>query len=245
MNYTLSQLIIMPLMFVAVLLTSLVLGKLLKNKPEKIRRIPVVVVTTFLLLFEVVKQMYNIVNNSWTTWALPLHFCSALMIWYAIASYSKEGSFARELGYATSFAGSLLMTICFYFYPTGIFGNACDNPFSSFSTFHSFTFHFLAISIWMLILTLKLYTPSKKAIWGSVVAYSIYMGATIALAYLFNTNYANALYSNLSVLENIRVTYGQVPYLLILAIFCLVSVWGILSIFRAIVNRKAKKVAKN
>ncbi len=236
-SYTSSQMIVMPIMLVTILGISLLIGRLLRGKSDKIRHIPIVIVASLLLALEVIKQTYLIVNHKWSYWSIPVHFCSALMLWYAIAAYSKEGSTLRQVGYGTSFAGSLLMNILFYIGPSSIFGNACDNPIANFNTFHTFTFHFVAISMWMLILTLDLYRPTKRNYIYSIISFALYFCVIIACAYIFDTNYTNALHSNIPFMEQFRLFAGQFWYTVVSFVAGLSAIAGILALYWVIYNK--------
>jgi len=214
-NYTKAEIITIPIMYALIFSICILLWFLLKNKKQEIQRIPIIVITSTLLVLEVIKQTLSIATGTWTKWAIPLHYCSALMIWFALASFSKNETL-RQVGYATSFVGSLVLTILFVFDPTSVIGDACKNIFASFDTFHTFIFHFLAMSIWLLILLFKFYKPTHKNILFSLLAFLIYFVVTTICAYALDVNFVNVLYNSIPFLEQLRINCGQVFYTIIM-----------------------------
>ena len=147
MEYTKAELIILPIAFLSMLGIALFLRRLLLNKPEKIQKIPFIIIAILMLVGEFAKQIRGIIVG-YNLWWLPLHFCSAFFLWFSLAEFTK-GEFARRMR-SVAFLATLCLFVAMYFNPRSIIGNACENIFSSFLSAHTFFFHHLAIFYFLL-----------------------------------------------------------------------------------------------
>ncbi|MBQ7307364.1 MAG: YwaF family protein [Clostridia bacterium] len=224
-NYTASQKIVMPLALLFIILLGFILNFLLKNKSDKIKNIPLTTIAVLLVVLEIIKQVYHISRNTWSTWHIPIHFCSSFIFWLPFAQFSKGK--IKDLAQGCALCAGILMTIVFYSDPTSIFGNACDNPFASFSTFHTFVFHFLAVAYWIWLAIFNLYSARLEHTYKIGCIFGIYYLVIIGSAYLFNTNYTNVLYSVNASMETFRLKIGQVPFLIILFIAAFLGIMAI------------------
>ena len=242
-NYTTSQKIVMPSMLVLIIVLGLLLNFLLKNKSDKIKNLPLTIIAVLIVVLEIIKQIYHIKNGSWSTWLIPIHFCSSFIFWLPFAQFSKGKT--KDLAYACAMSAGMLMTIVFYADPTSIFGNACDNPFASFSTFHTFIFHFLAVAYWIWLFIFGLYKPEKNHIYKVGIIFGIYYLVIIASAYIFNTNYTNVLYSVNEGMQEIRLKIGTPLYLIslfVLAVFGIMFVCFLLGYIQNKLQYKSKRM---
>ena len=224
-NYTASQKIVMPLMLVIIIVLGILLNFLLKNKSDKIKNLPLTFIAITLVVLEIIKQVYHIKRGTWTTWHIPIHFCSSFIFWLPFAQFSNGK--IKDLAYACAMSAGVLMTFIFYLDPTSIFGNACDNPLASFPTFHTFTFHFLAVAYWIWLWIFKLYSPNKNHIYKVGFIFGIYYLVIIASAYLLNTNYTNVLYSVNEGMQAIRLKIGTPLFLILLFTLAVLGIMAI------------------
>ena len=241
MNYTEAEKIVMPIALIAIIIIGFILRIFLKNKSDKIKNIPLTAIIVVMLVLELVKQIRLIANGAWTYWNIPIHFCSSFMIWFSVAQFGRGR--VKEIGQACSLSSGILMTIMFYIYPSSIIGNACANPFANFSTFHTFTFHFLAICYWVWLVMLNLYKPNKNDLWICAIVYFVYYIILTAMAYIFNTNFSNALQSNINFMEQFRLTCGQIPYTIVMFLFGIGAIVAILAIYMGLQLCASKKSA--
>lgn len=216
-KWTKEEVIVLPIALVIMIALSVLLGCLLKNKSEKIRIIPLQAIAIILLVLEVIKQIYHIANKTYSTWQIPLHFCSTFLIWLPMATLARGK--VQQIGKTMSFSFGSLLLISFYIMPSGIIGNSCQNIFANFDMFHTFTYHHLVLLFFFLMIALNIYRPQKSDLKYYSIAFSIYAVSTIVLGHLLNTNYCNILHSNIQILENIRQTAGQLVYTIILIVF--------------------------
>ena len=156
-QYSSAESFWLPIMLVIIIVVCLCLGLILKNKPEKIKRIPLIIIAIILLILEVVKQLYNAFNGSYSTWIIPLHFCSMFVFLIPLAEFFNGK--IRDMSQALAFTCSFMFVALFYFQPSGVLGNATSNVFGSFNSFHTFVYHHLIILYFGLTISLNLYKP--------------------------------------------------------------------------------------
>ncbi len=217
-NYSISQRTIMPIALLVMILISIGLRFLLKNKSDNVKNIPLTVIAFMLLGLEIGKQVYYIFFVEYITYALPFHFCT-LVIFVIIFTQifgKKLNAFFKPIAF--SFSG--LVTFMLYIAPTSLIGNSLDNLFLNYYTFHTFAFHHLVVLYFILTICLGTYSPKLtdcvKNV-GGIIFYGLY---AVPIAFKLNTNYVNILKSTIGFLENFRLTYGQFVYDAIWFLFC-------------------------
>lgn len=199
----------LPLAMLVIIILTIVLTLFLKNKPQKIRNIPFIVIAGAMLIMEVVKQILAI-RSTYSYWSIPLHFCSLFMLWFSLAAFGKGK--LQKIGFTLSVVSGYLFLVTFYVNPHSIIGYSTDNILASFSSFHTFTYHHLIILFTFLSITLKQFNPQFNQIKWTSLAYTIYFIIAVAMAHALQTNYVNLLENNISILQHINVTYGVVVY---------------------------------
>ena len=241
--WTKDEMIVLPIMLVSILIISALLGYLLRNKSEKVRNIPLIVIASVILVLEVIKQIRAGVTGEYTTWTIPLHFCSFFMVWYPLAQFTKGK--LKQVGMACSFSTSAMMFLLFYFNPSSIIGDSSGAVFESFSNFHTFTFHHLVLLYLFCFIALRVYKPQKSDfLWGSL-AFLGWAILALSMAYALNTNYTNILHSNIPFMETLRLNCGQVLYTIVMFTFGLGAFNLILLLYRITYNAIVKKKTKN
>ena len=86
--WTESQNEILPIAFTIVIIVSIIVGILLKNKSQKIKNLPFVIITIILLIAEVIKQI-RAIDIGYNLWSIPLHYCSMFLLWFSLASFGR------------------------------------------------------------------------------------------------------------------------------------------------------------
>lgn len=208
-SWSSSQIVVLPLVLIIVIALAVITSYLTRNKSELVKRIPLIVIASVMLILEVVKQIYNMVIG-YNFWTLPFHFCSLFLYFYPLASFFK-GKVA-EFGKTMSYVCGTLFLMLFYIDPTSIIGNSCDEIFATFSSFHTFTYHHLIILFYLILLISKLYHPTKWSFLYGAIGIAIYGIVAVPLAHILNVNFCNILHNSIPILENIRLLHGQVLY---------------------------------
>lgn len=238
MNYTKDEFLVLGISLAVMILSAIFLGVLLKNKSEKIKQIPFIVITILIIALELIKQIRAIING-YDMWTFPMHFCSTYFVWFALANFTK-GKFKKAMQ-TVAIMSSFYLFALFYFNPVSIIGDACKNIFYSFSTFHTFIFHHLVLYYFILSVALKQIKLEKSHIYYWLVSMLIYYCLANVFAHSFNVNYMNILTSNIGFMENLRLSIGQVGYDIILGLLTIGAGAVIIALLLLITRKKGEK----
>ena len=145
---------VLPATLLIIILISLFLHAILKNKSDRIKEIPLIVITCILLVLEVIKQVREF-KSGYDYWAIPLHFCSLFLYFYPLAVFAKGK--IKDFGKTMSLVCSSLMFIMFYINPDSIIGRGTTANFlTSYGLFHTFMYHHLVVLFLVLSIMLNL-----------------------------------------------------------------------------------------
>jgi hypothetical protein len=213
-NWSESDKIVLPISLAVILAISVILSLLLRGKDEKIKKIPFIVITTIILVLEIIKQTKNIIEG-YDLWSIPLHFCSLFIYFFPIACFAK-GKF-QEFGKTMSLVCSAWLIALFYINPGSIIGGGTtQNIFASFSRFHTFFYHHLAMLYFFCAVGLKFYEIKKSSFLYVAIGFTIYVLIAVPMAHILNVNFCNILTSNIPFMENFRLQFGQVLYTILM-----------------------------
>ena len=214
MGWSKSDAIVLPLTLLAIVGATIFLWFLLYQKEDKLKKIPLIIITLTMLILEVIKQIKAIVEG-YDFWTIPLHFCSLFLYFFPIAVFAK-GKF-QEFGKAMSLVCSAWLFCLFYFNPDSIISTrTTDNVFSSFSTFHTFFYHHLAIAFLFISVALGFYKINYKSLIYVLIGFTLYMAVVVPVTHLTQTNFCNMLFSNIPFMENLRQSVGQIIYTIVM-----------------------------
>jgi hypothetical protein len=215
---------IVPAVIIMILIT-IVLSKVLGNKPHHIRMIPFQILAVILLLSEIIKQVLSIING-YDLYHIPLHVCSLFIFFIPLtAFYNKKGSEVINL-----FTCTICVSIALFMliYPNIIYSKEnITNFFNNYFDFHTVFFHNLILFEFILIIGLNLYsTKGKKYLKHVVIASIIYSSIAALMAQILKTNFSNFYSCNIEVVNNLVLSVkesignilGQALYVLILLI---------------------------
>lgn len=207
--------IVLPITLLLMLAITILLWLTLRNKEEKYRQIPLAVITITMLVLEVIKQIYYAVSGQYTTWIIPLHFCSLFLYFFPLAVFAKGKT--KQFGKVMSVVTTFWLLISFYFSPGTIIGvDTTKNIFANFHSFHSFIYHHLALLFLFVSVALKYYKITYKDFAYVAIGITIYGTIAVPVAHLTNTNWCNLIKSNITMLENFRLQFGDIPYTFLL-----------------------------
>ncbi len=221
-----SDILVLPIALLTIILITTLLWFVLHNKTEKIRKIPLIVITCLMLLLELIKQIKAIVDG-YDYYTLPLHFCSLFIYFFPLSVFAKGK--LQQFGKTMSFVCSLWLFLLFYVNPDSIIGNATQNLFASFGTFHTFFYHHLAMLYLPVGLSLKLLNLYKESLIHVLIGLMLYAIIAVPVAHLTGANYCNILVSNIGFMESLRQNAGQIIYTAILFMIGLMG--GMLACF--------------
>ena len=213
-SYGYLERIVLPFTLIFMIASAFAIFICLKDKDEKTKSIPLAIITVNILLLEIIKQVRAIATG-YDWWTFPMHFCSLFIYILPIATFAKGK--LKNFGQTTALVCCILLTICFYFSPKSIIGSSSlPTYFTSWDSFHTVTFHHLAIFYGFVTIALNMPKIDKKSYLYVLIAITVYAAVAIPLANLTNTNYCNLLHTDIAILEKLRINFGQVIYLLTL-----------------------------
>jgi len=229
---------ILPLTLGVIVIISLVLCLWLRRKSEKVKNIPLIVITLTMLILEVIKQV-RAFKEGYTTWTIPLHFCSLFLYFYPLATLTKGK--VKEFGITMAFVSSCLMTALFYFNPSSIISESASDVFGSFSNFHTFTYHHLVMLFLLTGLMLNMFNVSKKSFIHILIGFTVYGLVAVPLAHILSTNYCNILTSNIPFMETLRINAGQIIYTSVMFLFAISASFVLVLVKLGITKLKRRK----
>ncbi|MGD9900918.1 MAG: hypothetical protein AB7S44_00020 [Spirochaetales bacterium] len=211
--WTESQNEVFPLAFGIIIVVAIALGLLLKNKSEKIKNIPLLIITVLIIVAEIVKQV-RAIEAGYGFWSIPLHYCSTFLIWFSMATFFKGK--VKDAGQKISLLTGLAFLVGFIIGPSTIIGNATSNltwSWSNFGNLHTFYYHFAVVLFVALQIAFKHPFPTIKDLKRIGIPFFSWMIVSAIVANLLNVNFSNLLYSNIGFMDSIRINYGYPIYL--------------------------------
>lgn len=230
---------VLPLTLGIILIVSLVLCLLFRKKSEKIKNIPLATITIIMLVMEVIKQVMAF-SEGYSTWTIPLHFCSLFLYFYPLATLTKGK--IKDFGVTMAFVSSALMSALFYFNPSSIISASAGDVFGSFGNFHTFTYHHLVILFLFTGLLLNMFKVSKKSFIHVLIGFTVYGLIAIPMAHILDTNYCNILTSNIGFMEALRLSVGQIIYTIVMFLFAISASFVLLLVKLGITKLNNKKI---
>ena len=185
---------------------SVLIAKLLSGCKRKIKYIPLQVISTLLLVLEVIKQINAASQDgSYDLFALPFHYCSLFIYLLPLHSF-YHGKHSRITD-ATSFGILSALMLFMILMPSVVYTDEnIIHFFDSYRDFHTVFFHNLVVFYFMLTLALKLYEfDVKRDLTIIGVFLSIYVVIASILAYSLKTNFHNLYRCNIGFIEDMRL----------------------------------------
>ena len=140
---------LLPTLAICAILAILI-GHWLKNKDEKIRMIPIQIISVVLVVLEIAKQIYGLCTGYNLYW-IPLHYCSLFVYLLPLFAFwrGKGKGFIRGVTVACCSALMLFLLV----YPELIYGEGHILAFGKdFYATHTVLFHNLVPFAFFLIL---------------------------------------------------------------------------------------------
>ncbi len=238
--------------FIVFIVFGVILGKLLKNKSEKIKYIPLQIITLILLALEFMKQGYNIRDNGYDLYALPFHYCSLFLYLLPFHSFYK-GKY-KKFTDAVSLSCLASLFLFMLVMPDVVFSAGNIKGFSqSFSSFHTVVFHLIVCLYFVLTLSLKLYDfDVKKDLKATAIFLAIYVVIATIMSFSLKVNFHNLYKCNLGMVEDIRLAlmevigiFGHILYVVVLFFLTILFAFaayfatkGVLKLISKISNKK-------
>ena len=238
-KYTKVDFIVLPITLITIILIATFLYFWLRNKSKKIKKIPLILITCFMLLLELIKQIRSFLDG-YEYWSIPLHFCSLFIYFYPLAVFAKGK--LNDFGKTMSLVCSVLMFSLFYFSPDSIIGSETTaNIFSDYGAFHTFTYHHLVMLFLFTSLFLNFYKFKKDNYKHVIIGFSLYAIIMVPLAHILDTNFCDILHTSIPFLESFRLFAGQILYTVSFYLFSILASSGIVALQGYVENRKKQK----
>ena len=222
----------------AIIIMGVILKHVLRNKSENMRHLPLMVIAGVLFVLEIIKQVYHIVCGTWHTWYIPLHFCSYFLVWYTVSFFARGK--VRQSMYACSLTGGIIVSILLLVAPRMILHSATVNIFGNFNNFHTFFYHMGVMAYWIWMLMLIVYHHETCHLKRTVIFHIVFFFVTIIGAHAFHENFTNVLHSDISIMEEIRLSAGQFNYTVALFLVGIVAI----SLVSGVIHLVMKKLYK-
>ncbi|MBR5899943.1 MAG: YwaF family protein [Clostridia bacterium] len=218
--------------FIVMIIVGLLLGRLLKDKDEKVKFLPLQIISVILLALEFMKQGYN-AKGGYDLYALPFHYCSLFLYLLPLHSFYR-GKYRKAVNSAT--LGCLASLFLFMLVMPDIVysANNIKECFKNFGSFHTVIFHNLVCLYFVLTLSLKLYEFNvKKDLKVMAIFLAIYVVIATILSLSLKVNFHNLYKCNLGMVEDIRLAMvgaigfaGHMIYVCILFVLTILFAYG-------------------
>jgi len=211
--------------FVVLGILAFFIAKWLKNKDEKIKNIPFMIISVFILIIEIIKQIVSFEDGEYNLYSLPFHYCSLFLYLLPLHAFYK-GKYKKHIEAATFICCASLFLFMLVV-PTVIYGEgAISNFMKSYIDTHTVVFHNVVCFYFMLMIALKTHEfETKRDLLVSSISLSIYCIIATILSYTLKVNFHNLRECNLGAVEQIRLslvnsigTMGQVIYVFVIFI---------------------------
>jgi len=191
-------------LILAVIITGIVVGTyfLLRNKSDKAKLIPFMIMGAFLVLFEIAKIIIGFqrpegFRNLW----LPFHVCSLFVFIMAPAAFLKQGSKASNIFWAASLLLCVMLIVGTIVAPSMITGDQSRRILTgatsdmhwvpAFMDWHSVIFHAVPIAFFILLLIFKPYKPQRmELVYGGII-FAGFMAVALIMANVLSVNFAS------------------------------------------------------
>lgn len=218
--------------FIVYIALAFLLSRVLKNKSFETQLLPLKICTILLLLLEVAKQVMGIVTGYSTYW-IPLHFCSLFLYFHPLACFYKGKH--RDKFILIAGVVSTCLFLFMVVYPNLIYSddairsmwNYVTGRGGSFFELHTVLFHGIGLFTFFLFMFQGLAKfNTKKDLPLVIVTYGIYCLIVGPFSQLIDTNFNNFVHSNapfledirLKIIENVGSFLGQTIYVVVISI---------------------------
>ena len=189
------------------LVIAIVLGVWLKNASEKVRMIPIHIITFLMVVLELIKQIRSFKGGEYEFENMPLYYCSLFIFFYLFVSLyrGKDKNRIRVLTVVSGITVFVVMMVL----PNIIYSdNAIKNCMNDFDYFHTVVYHNLVFLGTMLMISLRLFKIEfKKDLICTSSVYLLYCLIAGPMAIYLGENYNQFHHNALPQIEDIRMRF--------------------------------------
>ena len=253
--WTLTHLLqILPTLAVFTVI-AIIAARTLGKCSERVRYLPLQIITVILLLLEVGKQIVSFSGGTYNLYTLPFHYCSLFL--YLLPFHSFYRGRFRAITDAASFGCLASLMLDMLLMPAVIYSDGnIKNYFGSYMDFHTVTFHNLVMLYFILTVALRLYEINVKRDMKVMASFlAVYVVVAAILSYSLKVNFHNLYECNIGFIENVRVAvvdaigvFGTLIY--VAALFVLTILFAYLAYFLTrlvirLIDRRELSVSEN
>ncbi len=205
LQYSESYQNIFTLSFSIIIAISVLVVFLLKNKSEKIKRIPLYIIGGILVVLEISKQIKNLTGFytqhyfSFLTgetaeldyWAFPFHFCSFFVFWCLFQLIFMNNKKLSLFFDNMAFIWSTFIVALVIVYPGMVFGGTATNVYETGVINSTTLFHLIVLLYWGIALGLRTYKFDIKKLYQAPLCFIIYGAIVIPAVHIFKQNYCS------------------------------------------------------
>ena len=233
----------------AMLIIAGLLRLTIGQKPLQIRMIPIRIIAVLILLLEIGKQVVSL-SRGYDLYHLPFHFCSLFIFVLPFMAAYRGHHLQKIYGLTAALCVSVMLLTLIY--PVLIYSDGdIRSFFTDYMSFHTVIFHNLVIFAAILIIALRVHSPSRgerKVLLWFTVGFCV---VSATMAQLLKTNFNNFYTCNIPPLEALRVSvqgylgYGvtQAIYIAIIIVLDILFVQGAYWFYRGLRRLFAGKLA--
>ena len=203
------------------IVVAIILGVLLRKASEKVRMIPIHIITILLIGLEVIKQYKAFQDGTYEFKELPLYYCSLFLFFYLFVSLykGKDQNCFRVLTVTSGITVFVVMMV----FPDIIYSDsAIENALNDFGDFHTVAFHNLVFLGTALMISLRLFEINfKKDLICTLSVYLMYCVVAAPTAIYLGENFNQFHHCYVPQIENLRqlfisnmgASFGQAFYM--------------------------------
>lgn len=203
------------------IVVAIILGVLLRKASEKVRMIPIHIITILLIGLEVIKQYRAFQDGTYEFEELPLYYCSLFLFFYLFVSLykGKDQNCFRVL----TVTSGITMFVVMMVFPDIIYSEGAIQSFKTdFDCFHTVVFHNLVFLGTALMISLRLFKINfKKDLICTLSVYLMYCVVAAPTAIYLGENFNQFHHCYVPQIENLRqlflsnmgASFGQAFYM--------------------------------
>lgn len=205
LQYDQAYQVVFTIAYSIIIFISVILGILLKNKSDKVKRIPLYIIGITLVVLEISKQIKNVAGYDYQTffsfitgersefdlWGLPFHFCSLFIFWCLFQLIFMNSKKISILFDNLAFIWATFISVLVIFYPGMVFNAAINGVYQTGKINHTSLFHLLVVLYWGIALSLRTYKFDIKKVYQAPVCVLIYGAFVLPAVHIFKQNYCS------------------------------------------------------
>lgn len=205
---------IFPTFFI-MLIFSILMRRLLINKPYEIRMLPIKIISVIIVVIEIGKQWYS-ASIGYDLYHIPLHFCSIFVYVLPLMAFYRGKYQENVRSVACSTMTALLLGM--FTMPSVIYSaERFANFFTDYLAFHTVFFHNLVILALFLTFSLDLHKPRGNR--GEILFITafgvVFVLIASTMSHVLQTNYSNFLRSTVGIVaelsKTVELAIGELP----------------------------------